>query len=148
MEGARSREKADTILPYCITPGTDYELLRDADMVVEAVFEDRAIKAEVTRKLDAVLPPGCVLASNTSALPASSLLAQASDRPGSLLHRSAFLLAGRQDAAGGSHSRQTDIGCHAGAGTGFRGSAQRRPFVVNDKARLFYQPPLHRRVCG
>jgi hypothetical protein len=35
---------------------TDFARLRDADMVVEAVFEDRAIKAEVTKKLDAVLP--------------------------------------------------------------------------------------------
>jgi hypothetical protein len=110
-------------------------------MVVEAVFEDRAIKAEVTRKLDAVLPPGCVLASNTSALPIT--LAQASDRPDRFIGLHFF---GRQgDAAGGSHSRQADIGCHAGAGTGFRGSAQEDAHCRQRQARLFHQP-LHRRL--
>jgi 3-hydroxyacyl-CoA dehydrogenase/enoyl-CoA hydratase/3-hydroxybutyryl-CoA epimerase len=45
--------------------------------VVEAVFEDRAVKAEATKKAEAVLKPGVVFASNTSTLPISSL-AQAS----------------------------------------------------------------------
>ena len=44
-----AQAKADAILAR-IVPGTDFELLRDADMVVEAVFEDRAVKAEVTKK--------------------------------------------------------------------------------------------------
>lgn len=59
-----------------IAATTDYDALGDADIVVEAVFEDRAIKAEVTRRADAVLPPGAVFGSNTSTLPIASLAAQ------------------------------------------------------------------------
>src|SRR5690606_30894111 len=70
--GRMAAEKRDAILAR-IVPATDYDLLRGADMVVEAVFEDRAVKAEVTRRLDAVLPDDCVLASNTSALPITLL---------------------------------------------------------------------------
>lgn len=71
-KGRMTREKADSILAR-IHPASDYAGLAEVDLVVEAVFEDRAIKAEVTRKLDAVLPPHAVIASNTSALPISEL---------------------------------------------------------------------------
>jgi len=45
-----------------------YEDLKDADIVVEAVFEDMAVKEAVFRKLDEVMKPGAILASNTSTL--------------------------------------------------------------------------------
>ncbi|MEX1197662.1 MAG: 3-hydroxyacyl-CoA dehydrogenase NAD-binding domain-containing protein [Pseudohongiellaceae bacterium] len=45
---------------------TDYEDLKDVDLVIEAVFEDPDIKKEVFSKLDAVCKPGCILATNTS----------------------------------------------------------------------------------
>ncbi len=63
-----------------ITPTTRYEDLSGCDLVIEAVFEDRAIKAEVTRQAEAVIPSSAVFASNTSTLPISSL-ARASARP-------------------------------------------------------------------
>jgi 3-hydroxyacyl-CoA dehydrogenase len=44
----------------------DYADLGDVDLVIEAVFENPAIKKEVFAKLDAVCKPGCILASNTS----------------------------------------------------------------------------------
>jgi len=44
----------------------DYSALADVDLVVEAVFEDPEVKAEVFRKLDAVCKPGAILATNTS----------------------------------------------------------------------------------
>jgi 3-hydroxyacyl-CoA dehydrogenase/enoyl-CoA hydratase/3-hydroxybutyryl-CoA epimerase len=56
-----------------ITAAGDYSLLAGCDLVVEAVFEDRAVKAEATRKAQAVLGPDVVFASNTSTLPISSL---------------------------------------------------------------------------
>ncbi len=46
----------------------DYNDLKDADMVIEAVFEDMGVKETVFRKLDAVMKPGAILASNTSTL--------------------------------------------------------------------------------
>ncbi len=51
-----------------ITPTLDYAALADADLVVEAVFEDMAVKQAVFSQLDAVCKPGAILASNTSYL--------------------------------------------------------------------------------
>ncbi len=51
-----------------ITPTLSYDDLKNADMVVEAVFEDMAVKETVFRKLDLVMKPGAILASNTSTL--------------------------------------------------------------------------------
>ncbi len=51
----------------------DYANLKGCDLVVEAVFEDRAVKAEATKKAQAVLGPDVVFASNTSTLPITSL---------------------------------------------------------------------------
>lgn len=133
-KGRQSREKADAILA-CITPGTDYELLRDADMVVEAVFEDRAIKAEVTRKLDAVLPPGCVLASNTSALPIS-LLAQASDRPDRFIGLHFFSPADKMPLVEVIRGKQTSDATLAQA-LDFVAQLKKTPIVVNDKRGFF-----------
>lgn len=46
-----------------------------ADLVVEAVFENEAVKQEVFRKLDVTAPPGAILASNTSSIPITRLAA-------------------------------------------------------------------------
>ncbi|MGM3386818.1 enoyl-CoA hydratase/isomerase family protein [Stutzerimonas stutzeri] len=51
-----------------ITGVTDYGALADADVVVEAVFEEMGVKQEVFEQLDAVCKPGAILASNTSSL--------------------------------------------------------------------------------
>jgi 3-hydroxybutyryl-CoA dehydrogenase len=45
----------------------------DCDFVTEAVFEDEAVKAETYRKLDRICKPACILASNTSTIPISTL---------------------------------------------------------------------------
>ncbi|UYO47676.1 3-hydroxyacyl-CoA dehydrogenase [Rhodopseudomonas palustris] len=63
-----------------VTPSTTYTDLADCDLVIEAVFEDRAIKAEVTRKAEAAMRDDAIFASNTSTLPISSL-ASVSKRP-------------------------------------------------------------------
>jgi 3-hydroxyacyl-CoA dehydrogenase len=46
----------------------DYNDLKDADMVIEAVFEEMGVKQKVFEKLDQVMKPGAILASNTSTL--------------------------------------------------------------------------------
>lgn len=50
------------------TPTTSYDDLADADIIIEAVFEEMAVKKEVFTKLDTVAKPGAILASNTSYL--------------------------------------------------------------------------------
>ena len=77
--GKSTADKRDALLSR-ITVGTDFALLDGCDLVIEAVFEDRAIKAEVTQRAEARLAPGAVFASNTSTLPITGL-AQASVRP-------------------------------------------------------------------
>ena len=63
-----------------IIPTASVDDLRDCDLVIEAVFENRELKAQVTREAEAVLGPGAIVASNTSTLPISGL-ARASTRP-------------------------------------------------------------------
>lgn len=63
-----------------ITAATDYATLAGCDLIVEAVFEDPKVKAEVTQRAEAVIPTGAVFATNTSTLPIS-MLAKASVRP-------------------------------------------------------------------
>jgi 3-hydroxybutyryl-CoA dehydrogenase len=58
-----------------ITTTTDLEAAADADLVVEAVFERLEVKAEVFRELDRICKDGAVLASNTSAIPITSIAA-------------------------------------------------------------------------
>ncbi|MFO1293148.1 MAG: 3-hydroxyacyl-CoA dehydrogenase NAD-binding domain-containing protein [Rubrivivax sp.] len=78
-KGASTPARRDALLAR-IRPTTRYDDLAGCDLVIEAVFEDRAVKAEVTRKAEAVLGADKVYASNTSTLPITGL-AQASARP-------------------------------------------------------------------
>ncbi len=78
-KGRSTPEKKEALLSL-ITPTTDYAALADCDLIIEAVFEDPGVKAEVTAKAEAVIPADCIYASNTSTLPISGL-AKASSRP-------------------------------------------------------------------
>jgi len=53
----------------------NYEDLKDADLVIEAVFEDMGVKETVFKKLDEVMKPGAILASNTSTLDVNAIAA-------------------------------------------------------------------------
>ena len=74
-----SSDKADALL-NAILPTENAADLADCDLVIEAVFEDRALKAKVTQEAEAQLSTQAVFASNTSTLPITGL-AQASQRP-------------------------------------------------------------------
>jgi 3-hydroxyacyl-CoA dehydrogenase/enoyl-CoA hydratase/3-hydroxybutyryl-CoA epimerase len=63
-----------------IRAGSDFAALEGVDLVIEAVFEDRAIKEDVIRRAEAVLSKDSIFGSNTSTLPITSLAA-ASVRP-------------------------------------------------------------------
>jgi 3-hydroxyacyl-CoA dehydrogenase len=64
----------------CLKGSTDWNVVREADIVIEAVFEDMGVKKEVFAKLDALARPGVVLASNTSTLDIDAI-ASATKRP-------------------------------------------------------------------
>ena len=63
-----------------INATTDLEALKGADLIVEAVFEDPGVKAEITKKVEAMVGEECIFATNTSTLPITDL-AKASVRP-------------------------------------------------------------------
>jgi 3-hydroxyacyl-CoA dehydrogenase / enoyl-CoA hydratase / 3-hydroxybutyryl-CoA epimerase len=63
-----------------VSPTTDYSGFKRADVVIEAVFEDLAIKHQVVREVEAVTGPETIFASNTSSLPIGKI-AEASKRP-------------------------------------------------------------------
>ena len=77
--GKMDQAKAEGVLSL-IKPTTEYAELEGCDLVIEAVFESREIKADVTAKTEAVIPETSVFASNTSTLPITGL-ATASKRP-------------------------------------------------------------------
>jgi 3-hydroxyacyl-CoA dehydrogenase / enoyl-CoA hydratase / 3-hydroxybutyryl-CoA epimerase len=62
-----------------ITATADYGALRDCDLVIEAVFEDRKVKAETYSKAQGALAPGVIFGSNTSTLPITSLAKEFAD---------------------------------------------------------------------
>ncbi len=63
-----------------VTFTTNLAALTDCDLVVEAIVENEAVKAELFRELGRIVKPGGILASNTSSLPITSL-GTASGRP-------------------------------------------------------------------
>jgi 3-hydroxyacyl-CoA dehydrogenase/enoyl-CoA hydratase/3-hydroxybutyryl-CoA epimerase len=78
MKGRAKTADRDALLSR-IKPSADYADLAGCDLIVEAVFEDPKVKAEVIAKVEAVIRPDCVFGSNTSTLPISGL-AKASKR--------------------------------------------------------------------
>jgi len=67
-----------------LTGTTDFSAVKDADIVIEAVFEEMPVKKEVFAKLDAVAKPDAVLATNTSTLDVNEI-ASATKRPESVI---------------------------------------------------------------
>jgi 3-hydroxyacyl-CoA dehydrogenase len=67
-----------------ISPSLDYAAAAKADLVIEAVFEDLAVKKAVFRELDRVAKKGAILASNTSTLDVDQI-ASFTKRPGDVL---------------------------------------------------------------
>lgn len=77
--GRLDQARADKTLARILPTGNVADLA-DADIIIEAVFENRDVKADVTRRTTAVIRPDIVFASNTSTLPITGL-AEASPRP-------------------------------------------------------------------
>jgi len=74
---AKSEEREKLLARITATP--DYGALAGCDLIIEAVFEDRKVKAEATAKAQAVVGDAVIFGSNTSTLPITSLATQAKD---------------------------------------------------------------------
>ena len=127
-------EKKEQVLGL-ITATTDYAALAGCDLIVEAVFEDVGVKAEVTRKVLDVVGPDCIFATNTSTLPITEL-AKAADNAENFIGIHFF----------SPVEKMMLVEIIKGKGTGDRAVAKaldftrqikKTPIVVND-ARFFY----------
>jgi len=133
-KGRGTPQKPDALLAR-ITAGTDFALLEGCDLVIEAVFEDRAVKAGVTQRAEAVIGGDAVLASNTSTLPITGL-ARASRRPSSFIGLHFFSPADRMPLVEIIVGEQTSERTLARA-FDFVLQIGKTPIVVND-SRGFY----------
>lgn len=134
---ARGRETAqgkESLLAKIATTA-NVEDLAGCDLVIEAVFEDRAIKADMTQKTEAVLAADAIFASNTSTLPITGL-AQASVRPENFIGLHFFSPVDKMPLVeiivGAKTSRET-----LARGFDYVQQIKKTPIVVND-ARGFY----------
>jgi 3-hydroxyacyl-CoA dehydrogenase/enoyl-CoA hydratase/3-hydroxybutyryl-CoA epimerase len=75
-KGRASAAERDALLAR-IRPGSDYGALKDCELIVEAVFEDRQVKAEAIAKAEAAIGESAIFGSNTSTLPITSLAGMA-----------------------------------------------------------------------
>lgn len=73
-KGTRTAEEIDQF-KLRLTGTTNYENLKDCELVIEAVIEQMSIKKELFLQLDGICPAGTILASNTSALSITELAA-------------------------------------------------------------------------
>jgi 3-hydroxyacyl-CoA dehydrogenase / enoyl-CoA hydratase / 3-hydroxybutyryl-CoA epimerase len=82
-KGRSTAANRDALLAR-ISPTSDYGALGDCELVVEAVFEDRKVKADAIAKAEAAIGEGAIFGSNTSTLPISSL-AETAKRPANVI---------------------------------------------------------------
>ena len=131
----KATEESKQALLSRIHATTDYAALQSCDLIVEAVFEDPRIKAEVTRNVETVIPEDCILATNTSTLPITDL-AQASARPEQFIGIHFFSPVEKMMLVEIIKGRETGERAVAKA-LDFVRQIRKTPIVVND-ARFFY----------
>jgi 3-hydroxyacyl-CoA dehydrogenase/enoyl-CoA hydratase/3-hydroxybutyryl-CoA epimerase len=132
--GKVTQAKKDETLAR-ITATTDYAALSGCDLIVEAVFEDPKVKAEVTAKVDAATGPDCIFATNTSTLPITSL-SKASARPANFIGIHFFSPVDKMNLVEIIRGKDTSDTAVAKALDYVR-QIRKTPIVVND-ARFFY----------
>ena len=132
--GSMTQEQSQSLLSR-IQPTTDYADLADCDLVIEAVFEDRAVKAEVTRKAAAAMSANAWFGSNTSTLPITGL-AEAFSRPSDFIGLHFFSPVDRMPLVEVILGRKTSKATLARA-LDYVAQLRKTPIVVNDGPGFF-----------
>jgi 3-hydroxyacyl-CoA dehydrogenase/enoyl-CoA hydratase/3-hydroxybutyryl-CoA epimerase len=138
--GRMTAEKRDEVLAR-ITATPDYTALQGCELVIEAVFESREVKAEATKKAEEFLPADAVFASNTSTLPITGL-AEASARPKNFIGLHFFSPVEKMPLVEIIVGKKTSQETLARA-LDFVQKIRKTPIVVNDSRGFFTS-----RVCG
>ena len=120
----------------------DYAELADADVVIEAVFEDLDVKKAVFAKLDAICKPAAILASNTSTLDIDALAAVT--QAARTFCRAALLRSGEHHEVARDRARPGDLTRNAGDRDRARENASQSRRGVRQRVRLHRQPDAHR----
>ncbi len=128
-----AEKKAEVLGRITATP--EYAALAGVDLVVEAVFEDPKVKAEVTAKVEAAVGADCIYATNTSTLPITGLAA-ASKRPEQFIGIHFFSPVDKMMLVEIIRGKTTGDKAVAKA-LDFVRQIRKTPIVVND-ARFFY----------
>ena len=133
-KGRMTQQGKDDFLAR-IKATTSYDDLKGCDLIIEAVFEDRGIKADVTKKAEAMLDKTAVFASNTSTLPITGL-AEASERPKNFIGLHFFSPVDKMPLVEIIKGKKTSPETLA-RGFDFVQQIKKTPIVVND-SRGFY----------
>jgi len=132
--GKMKQDKADALLAR-IRPTAAIADVAGCDLVIEAVFEDRAVKAEITKKVEAVLGADVIFGSNTSTLPITGL-AEAWSRPENFIGIHFFSPVDKMPLVEIIKGQKTGAAAIAKA-LDFVRQIRKTPIVVND-SRGFY----------
>ncbi len=132
--GRMTREKADALLAK-IKPTGSAEDLEGCDLIIEAVFEDRALKATVTKEAEPMLAKDGIFASNTSTLPITGL-AETSANPANFIGLHFFSPVDRMPLVEIIKGRDTSDETLAGS-LDFVQQIGKTPIVVNDSRGFF-----------
>src|SRR5690625_2442165 len=132
--GRATEEKKQELLSR-IHATTDYKDLADCDIIIEAVFEDRGVKAIVTKAIEEVVGENTIVGTNTSALPITGL-AEASKRPARFIGTHFFSPVDRMQLVEVIRGKETSDETLAET-LDFVAQLRKIPIVVND-SRGFY----------
>ncbi len=138
--GRMDQEKRDGLLAK-VQATPDFGALKDCQLVIEAVFENREVKAEATKKAEEVLAADAVFASNTSTLPITGL-AEASSRPKNFIGLHFFSPVEKMPLVEIIVGKKTSPETLARS-MDFVQKIRKTPIVVNDSRGFFTS-----RVCG
>ena len=129
-----TEEKKEAVLGL-INATTDLNALKDCDLIVEAVFEDVGVKAEMTKKVEAIIGDDAIFATNTSTLPITEL-AKASVRADQFIGIHFFSPVDKMALVEIIRGRETgDVA--VAKSLDFVRQIRKTPIVVNDE-RFFY----------
>ncbi len=132
--GYMSEEERDTFLDR-IHPTTSVEDLRGCDLIIEAVFENPELKANVTQEAEAMLEDDKIFASNTSTLPIT-ILAKASEHPNQFIGIHFFSPVDKMPLVEIIVGKETDDRTIAAA-VDYVTQIKKVPIVVNDSQGFF-----------
>lgn len=133
-KGRKTPEQAEALLAL-IEPCTDFASLGEVQLVIETVFEDRAVKCEVLGRIAAAIPQGVLIASNTSGLPITEL-AEMVANPGRFIGMHFFSPVERMPLIEIIRGARTEAAAWAHA-LDFAAILRKTPITVNDGPGFF-----------